>query len=84
MWGVSDGSVREGNTTSGWILKSGTEDLIWGGNIVPGAHTDSTRAELAGLYSMVSMIHTICLTQDITTGKVTLGCDSDSALEKIR
>ena len=31
LWGVSDGSVKEVNTTSGWILKGAQHDLILGG-----------------------------------------------------
>ena len=84
VWGVSDGSLIEENTTSGWIIKAGQTELIRGGNIVSGAHTDSTWAELARLYSMISIIHIISKIHNITQGQIILGSDSDGALEKTK
>jgi hypothetical protein len=58
------------------------ENRCNGVNIVPGAPTDQSayRSEVAGLFTIATMIREICAFHDITAGTVYLGCDGLSAL----
>ena len=55
-------------------------------NIVPGQKRDqsSYRAELGGIYMSIKLTNTICRKKQISTGKVTLGCDCKGAIQAVK
>jgi len=79
----SDGSFKETCGTAAWII--GTEDygdMISGRAICPGGPTDQSayRSELSGLYSILAVIHQLCLFYEVKEGQVEIGCDGSAAL----
>jgi ribonuclease HI len=83
---VSDGSFKDNKGTSGWIVEGDTQaGRIIGWNMVPGFLDDhsSYRSELTGILAILTLIKELCTIHDITTGGLTIGCDSESAVEKI-
>ncbi len=81
---ATDGSSDEGKSTSGFIMFIDEDDLLEGGNYVPGRECDqnSFRGEGAGLLAVTLLLEYICDRFNITSGIVTIYCDSSSALKK--
>ena len=85
---VSDGSyIKEtGKATFSLILESQDKaSSIKVTGIVLGnpEDNDSYRAECTGLLAGIILIRLVCQLKQIETGKVTIGCDGKSALEKV-
>ena len=83
---VSDGSFKEVFGTAAWTIRGASnEAFLTGVNVVPGAPTDQSafQSELAGLYGILMAITTLCDCHQITTGRVTVACDGEAALEYI-
>jgi hypothetical protein len=89
---VTDGSFLEGSPigTSGFVLcptidhiQTDTGVLI-GANQVPGALEDQSayRSELAGIEGILVTLDLLCTTYSITSGKVEIGHDGESALKE--
>ena len=83
--GVSDGSCdfSSGLGTAGWCI-IGCNAAIKGVNKTPSSHTqmDSTRTELSGIYTMVIIIEALSKYYNVRAGLVTMGSDSDPALDE--
>ena len=80
---VSDGSLKDEFGTAAFVLEGLTNlHRILGVNIVPGPIKigNSYRCELAGLIGIVIMVNALCKRYNITSGKVTIGCDNQSSL----
>ena len=76
--GVSDGSFKDEFGTACWIIQG--EDVVSQIKcplVVPGHSStlSAYRSELAGIYSMVTMIETLCKFHGISEGSVEIGCD---------
>ena len=81
--GMSNGSYKDGFGKAAWILTAGTTDHHAHGElIVPGLPGDqsSYHSELAGLYSLVLAISTICTYFNLLSGMVEISCDGKEAL----
>jgi len=81
---VSDGSLRYTLGTSAFVIEGATPDHhVLGYNRVPGPveEGDSHRCELAGLYAIVTTVNCLCRLHSVTSGLVTIACDSTSALK---
>jgi hypothetical protein len=74
---LCDGSFKD---TFVSIITNGS-DLL---NVVPGHPDDqgAYRSELAGLYGIVLVVNWLCEWAGLTTGKIEVGCDGLSALNK--
>lgn len=81
--GGTDGSYKEGQSSSGFNIFDDEQDLLDGGNHVPGQSKDQTsyRAELGGILGLIITVNAICLHHKIIDGSFTIGCDNDSALD---
>ncbi len=79
---VSDGSLKLQLGTAAFILE-GTENVyIEGVHAVPGPiqDGDSHRCEVSGLFGAVILANLIAQLHNITTGKVTIACDNQAAI----
>jgi hypothetical protein len=81
---ISDGYYKETFGTAAWVI--GDPDnvaFISGRSICPGTPCDhdAYRSELAGIYSIMTVIDKFCAYYHITEGSIVLGCDGKSALE---
>ncbi len=80
---VCDGSYKEGNRSSAWVLEGEfQEGRIVGTNFPPGSSSgqNSYRSELAGIYGIITMVSTICSLYSLQSGAITIACDNISAL----
>jgi hypothetical protein len=80
---VSDGSYKENYGTSAFIFEGmTTQGRITGRNRIPGSPTDQSahRSEVGGIVGMAITLKMLCQLYDITSGKITLGLDGQSAL----
>ena len=83
---VCDGSYKDGFGTAAYVLEGDTSlHCLVAVNLVPGFTMDqsSYQRELAGLYSIVAMVHLICEQYKVTSGAIEVGCDSSSALNHV-
>jgi hypothetical protein len=66
--------VLEGQTNTGHIK---------GVNKTPGPikEGDSLRCKISGIYEVLTLVREICKTHKITSGSITIWCDSTSALK---
>ena len=80
---IADGSHRSLKSTSAFIIFHQEEDLLKGGNYVPGPGDDQSgyRGELAGILGGMIVVNDICDHHNITEGTVTIACDNDKALD---
>jgi hypothetical protein len=81
---VSDGSYKNNNGTSAFLLCAETVDnCIIGVNAVPGAPAEQSayRSELAGVSGILLAIKILCKKFNITSGSVEIGLDGQQALE---
>ena len=82
---ISDGSYKAGYGTSCSVLRGPQRICIVSINYVPG-HTDSQsayRSELAGISGSLLLIAAICHKFHISHGAVTIGLDSQSAINSV-
>ncbi len=83
---VSDGSFKDHYGTAVWVIEGGDQrGRILGRVIVPGGAEDQSayRSELAGIYSIFIIVQHICKVYDIRSGSIELGCDGESAINKL-
>jgi hypothetical protein len=81
---VSDGSYKDLFGTAAWTIGTDdTEHIISGRAICPGGPEAQSayRSELTGLYSILAILHQVCLYFDVPEGNVQIGCDGLSALQ---
>ena len=80
---VSDGSYKEAHGTASWWIET-EEDCMSGDTLAPGMAQDqsSYRSELAGIYSILIIMHHMCRYYAVTEGGITIGCDGLEALKK--
>jgi hypothetical protein len=82
---VSDGSYKDQHGTAAWVIEGSNRiGRISGMVITPGhGHDQSTyRSELAGIYSIMVLVHHLCTWFNIDQGSTELGCDGQSVLDK--
>jgi hypothetical protein len=84
---VSDGSALENDQgTAAWCISNVSEfEIISGGLRVPGPDCShcSYRSEMAGIYAILKTVWAICIDRGVTKGKVEVGSDSLSILERL-
>ena len=83
----SDGSLKLGLGTAAFALQSAAAmNDIKGANLVPGPirEGDSHRCEMAGLYAIILLVHTVCKHYGITQGAMLVTCDNKHALRTLR
>jgi hypothetical protein len=81
---VSDGSYKDLCGTVAWTIGTDdTEHIISGRAICPGGPEAQSayRSELTGLYSILAILHQVCLYFDVPEGNVQIGCDGLSVLQ---
>ena len=78
---ATDGSVKEGKATFGWVVSTLTGPAVKGGGKVYPQHNtmSSQRSELAGLLSCMRFI-----ASSIQSGDIQIFCDSKSAIRRVR
>ena len=82
---ISDGSFKLGSGTAAFALEGSNKmGRLDGSCVVPGKTSDQSpyRSEIAGLYCIAVCVRIICTVFDIQSGKVTIGCDGQKALER--
>jgi hypothetical protein len=85
---VSDGSFKDQHGTAALVLCDPTKALpsstsrIIGCHVTPGNLSDQSpyRSELSGIYGILCVMEEICKLYDITSGKITIGCDNEKCL----
>jgi hypothetical protein len=84
---VCDGSFKDGRGAASAVIQ-GTNSVaqIRTDTIVTGheSHQCSFRSEATGILSTILTVNAICRYHSITKGAITLGCDGESVLTKIR
>jgi hypothetical protein len=83
---VSNGSFKDQYGTAAWVIEGNDHrGRISGAVIVPGNAEDqsSYRSELAGIYSIFIAVKHICQFFNIQSGSIELGCDGESAIDKV-
>jgi hypothetical protein len=77
---VCDGSYKYGRSSSAFIPI--TKNTFLGTNIVPGRTEDQSayRGELGGILGCIISTKIICKRFEVHKGKVTIGCDCESAI----
>ena len=81
---ISDGSAKDGRAAMAF-RNVGTDldhPAFQGGQGIPGSYEDnnSFRSEAAGLLGLLTTVNLICIINNISSGGITVGCDSKSAL----
>jgi hypothetical protein len=84
---VSDGSFKDQLGTAAWTIEGRdasptTKTSVEGSCVIPGNPEDqgAYRSELGGLYCITVATNLVCQHEAITSGKMTIACDGDSAL----
>jgi predicted RNA-binding Zn-ribbon protein involved in translation (DUF1610 family) len=84
---VTDGSYKDHHSTAAFIIQ-GTDwrQSIKGDNTTPGSPAEQCayRSELGGIVGILVMLELLCSQFYLTSGQVTLGCDCESAIKKLR
>lgn len=80
--GISDGSFKDEHGTASFRLVGGDTTSMYGDHTTPGHPQDQSafRSELSGIYGQVLLTYTLAQQFKVTHGKVTVGCDGESAL----
>ena len=80
---VSDGSYKDLFGTAASILQDLTgEGRIIVVNVAPGSPDSqgAYRSELSGLYGSLCVVEQVCEEHNVSSGRVTIGCDGEEAL----
>ena len=88
---VSDGSYKEGLSTSAFIITTRSTKLelthpaVSGQNCIPGNPTNqnSYRAELGGIMGVVVSLGIMCKLHNITAGQVEMGLDGKEVMNQV-
>jgi ribonuclease HI len=81
--GVYHKTVGQG--AHAWVFSTGTQDILWRGAGPALGHSEimtSYRAELAGLTSVLFMLHWVCKQVQIDDGKIVIYCDNEAAMNE--
>ncbi len=83
----SDGAFRKtiGRGSHAWVFSTADQNVLWKGAGPALGHPDlmtSYRAELAGLTSVLFVLHWVCKHFLIEDGTVIIYCDNDAALNE--
>jgi ribonuclease HI len=68
------------------VFSTGTKNILWKGSGPSLGHPVAMtpyRAELSGLTSCLCILHWICMTEAVNSGKVTIYCDNETALREV-
>jgi hypothetical protein len=84
----SDGSFnpQSGQGSHGWVIASTKKQIFLQGTGPMSGHPELSsayRAELSGLISILYLLSRICNYHNVTTGQITIYCDSKSALQSV-
>jgi ribonuclease HI len=84
----ADGAYRGaiGQGSHAWVFSTSTQDILWKGAGPAIGHPDLMtpyRAELAGLTSVLFVLHLISHQKPVDKGSVTIYCDNAAALNEI-
>ena len=74
LYCISDGSYKKGHGTPAYILQSDTNTGSWIGTLPCHGHNkdhDAYRAELSGLFGVVTALSILCTQHNIHTGEAT-------------
>jgi hypothetical protein len=83
--GVCDGSFKEHQGTSAFILQGSSRQVrLVGVNVIPGSPNSQSayRSELGGIAGLLESLHCLCQLHEITSGKVEIGLDGDQARQE--
>ena len=82
---VSDGSFKESQGTSAFIIKGESKQgRLVGVNVIPGDESSQSpyRGKLGGVADILECLHCICVAHGITDGKVEVGLDDEQAMKE--